>query len=269
MRWYSMTILVCLGLALWGCGSDGGGGGAGTGTPEESATTSVSSARDVGRLKADPQDEQALGALLQLQGAMQQLTAQGAPGGGTAGVPGQGRATGGLSADCVTTQGTKTTYENCGIQGATFSGSVDVDGDTVTYDFTMQLDSGSLMADAFAQADVPEGTPKPQIDEVTAHHTGTLVVTPSQIDGDVTVDITIKGSIDLSGVGERAGVPGLDTGNGPMPFDQTTSIQGTFDAVQLDEDGCPVGGTFTVHDATTGRTVKATYGPECGDVNVE
>ncbi len=261
-------IVALAAAALAGCGDDddGGSGGA-AGSPEGAAANSASAAVELNTVKEQPADGAVLGTLNKMYANLQafdvQIKAQEAQAAGDGGgnLPGGGMLPGGgqipgrltvrhdaLDEACITVDMNtgSTTFDNCEEGGATFNGSVTVNGDQVSVDVQMVVDPSS-----YAGA-VPAGAPgaAPSIKEVrvTEKTPTPLTVTDTRIDG--VFQVNIMATIDIPMLGTQT-----------LP----TNLTATY-ALEL-TDGCATGGTLAISDGNQSHT--ATFGPGCNEVTIE
>lgn len=253
-------IAALAAAALVGCGDDDDDSGGAAGSPEGAAANSASAAVELNVVKEQPADGAVLGTLNKMYANLQafdvQIKAQKAQemsGGGNQLPPGVQRP--GLSVRhdaldeaCITVDDNtgSTTFDNCEEGGATFNGTITVDGDTINVDVQMVVDpsgyAGALPAGA------PGATPTIKEVRVTEKTPTPFTVTDTRIDGVLKVDI--MATIDIPMLGEQT-IP--------------TNLTATY-ALEL-TDGCATGGTLAISDGN--QTNTATFGPGCNEVTIE
>jgi hypothetical protein len=169
---------------------------------------------------------------------------------------------GALNAACLNQSGATQTYNHCEESGATFNGTVSVNGDQVAIDLHIEVDPAA--AASVTGQTLPMGGP---VKAVNVSEKGVLTMTPTRIQGDL--DVTIDTEVELSQMGLPTGIPGI-----PSSMHLQNTVKAAFNVILLD--GCAVGGTLVVDSTFQGtssgtQSVKATatFGPACGDVVVE
>ncbi|MCB9788536.1 MAG: hypothetical protein H6744_17810 [Deltaproteobacteria bacterium] len=248
MHYRSLVSLSSLALlALGACGDDGGSGGGGA---KAAASRSVSSAQNIKSAEDDASGDSALAGINALQADLQIIVQQQqlADLQARTGALTQAMA---LSADCVSQAGGVTTYTDCTVAPATMSGTVTVSGDTVNFDITGDIDPDAYNGPLDAAAQGGAGI-SITLDSVSFTESGNLTISSSAIEGTVNVNISLTLTTDFPGIG-------------PQTSTQDTPIKADFD-VDLDANGCAVGGSLTVTSGQT--TATADYGPACGDVTL-
>lgn len=268
------VIAPALVLALSACGDDGDSSanysdpapatqtqkdsaeGALTGTTELKtlATSDPTNADGVGKVSAIYGNVNALVATKQAAQAQGAPTSAAAGAQGATGIPGM--ATGGLlaayegalDATCVTTDGTKITYNACDFGMATMDGTIDYKDPTVTVNLKIGVATSGVTSNV--------------------DYSGAVDVTATAITG----SLSFTSATDVSGA-----TAGLAGGQG---VSATTTADATYDVTLTD--GCATGGSIEVHSVTSvsGGSipsgaggvdvwVKALFGPACGDVQIQ
>lgn len=229
-----LSLAAVMGLLMAGCG-DGGGGGAPIDDPQAkaAATDAAQSMASLQELKANGEDSAAVNNVLSsyssLQGmALAKQSAQLKAAQLPLALP---------KADpsqCVTTSGGTTTYDHCDYGGSSINGTVGVSGDHVTVDLTWDLSSGGQSVIVIMKGDV--------------------AVTETSVSGTLAYNIKVSGSNALT----------YDLKSDfDVTFDGNRCATGGYIRVKQSADVAGVGnvGNFNV-------TVRADYGPACGDVVV-
>ena len=285
------TLLRTLGAVLTGavlalclgCGTDDDGGAVSNkATARTGAKNAVESALSLKDLEGKPENDVALGNVAGMYGHLQVIPLgkssqpEGQSGALTADPDtGLGSLAGALSAGCYSKDGNTITYTDCSLTGVTLSGATTLDGNHITFDLTITVDPGAYT--------IPEGTgastTAEMIKGVTVVEKGDLTITATNIDGTVDVDITTKVDLAAATGGATSGIPGLGGGG---TTDVKTTMKATFAVVLSGTPPCATSGTIAVVSSgglgglsgATGTgsgdgTTTATFGPECGDVELQ
>lgn len=260
-----IATLAPLALALGACADDSGGGKSysdpapASASQKANAEAALTGTNDLKTLaKDDPTSTSAVGKVSAIYNNVNALVAskQAAQVQGGAGVPGM--ATGGLLAEleapldasCVTTDGTKVTYNACDFGTATMNGTIDYQEPTLTLDLQIGVSVSGLAS--------------------TVDYSGSIDVTPTAIVG----TLSFSASSDVSG-----GLGGL-SGAGGQSFQTTTTADAVYDVTLAD--GCATGGNIEIHSVTSvsGGSIPSgsgeqdiwvnlLFGPACGDVQIQ
>ncbi|GMV43801.1 MAG: hypothetical protein AMXMBFR64_55170 [Myxococcales bacterium] len=254
------TSCAALLLALSACADDGAGdksygdpkpASQAESTSAQSAVTGVSDMRSLS--ENDPKDTTAVARVSGVYGNVNVLTAskqasqlQGGLAAATGGL--LGVMEGALDESCVQSGGGTVTYDNCDFGTAKMNGTIGFQDPTLTVDLTITVGVSGVASN---------------ID-----YEGTLEVSATAIVG----TLSFKAASDVSGAAAGAA--------GGGSFQTTTTVDATYD-VEL-TDGCPTGGEVEIHSVSGvsgsglpsgagGQDVwvKALFGPNCGDVQVQ
>jgi hypothetical protein len=264
-RLNNVLILAAVPLmAVAACGDDAGGGGGAS--PKQAALGAADAAVDMQELAETPGNEGALAGVMQLHAnvqTMERLNAAADLGAGISLKSALATVQQALDAGCYSTTGDTTTYTDCEVANTTFSGTATSSGTSVAVDLTIDADTSAYDAGAYA----PQGAASVTIDDVTVHEYGGLDYAGNAVVGVMNFDIMTTITVDFGSLGGGFNIPGAD--QGPTTSTQETNLTADFDLTLTD--GCATGGTMTVTSGSGGstNTVVATYGPACGDVEVE
>lgn len=264
-----IAAVAPLALALGACADDSAGGKSysdpapASASQKANAEAALTGTNDLKTLaKDDPTSTSAVGKVSAIYSNVNALVASKqaaqvqAGAGAGAGVPGM--ATGGLYAEleapldasCVTTDGTKVTYNACDFGTATMNGTIDFQEPTLTLDLQIGISVSGLAS--------------------TVDYSGTIDVTPTAIVG----TLSFSATSDVSG-----GLGGL-AGAGGQSFQTTTTADAVYDVTLAD--GCATGGNIEIHSVTSvsGGSIPSgsgdqdiwvnlLFGPACGDVQIQ